>query len=62
VCDIAQHMLEIYTGKAQWRELSDPKLLAKNDPSLFFRAMSFKSVGNEEFSDHRQPLLNAMSG
>ncbi|MGL5004481.1 MAG: tRNA dihydrouridine(20/20a) synthase DusA [Casimicrobium sp.] len=66
VRNIARHMLGLYAGevggKAWRRQLSDPKLLAENDPTLFLRAMPFKSVGNEEFSDHRQPLLDAMTG
>lgn len=66
VRDIARHMLGLYTGevggKAWRRMLSDPKLLNENDPNLFLRAMPFKSVGEEEFSDHRQPLLDALTG
>jgi tRNA-dihydrouridine synthase A len=62
VRNIARHMLGLYAGevggKAWRRQLSDPKLLAENDPSLFLRAMPFKS----DYDDHRQPLLDAMAG
>ncbi len=62
VRDIARHMLGLYAGevggKAWRRQLSDPKLLLENDPTLFLRAMPFKS----DYDDHRQPLLDAMTG
>ncbi len=66
VRDIARHMLGLFAGevggKAWRRMLSDPKLLNENDPELLRRAMPYQSVGKEEFSDHRQPLLDAMTG
>jgi tRNA-dihydrouridine synthase A len=62
VRDIARHMLGLYAGevggKAWRRMLSDPKLLNENDPDLLLRAMPFKS----DYDDHRQPLLDAMTG
>jgi tRNA-dihydrouridine synthase A len=62
VRDIARHMLGLFAGevggKAWRRMLSDPKLLAENDPTLFLRAMPFK----QDYDDHRQPLLDAMTG
>jgi tRNA-dihydrouridine synthase A len=62
VRNIARHMLGLYAGevggKAWRRQLSDPKLLTENDPSLFLRAMPFKS----DYDDHRQPLLDALAG
>jgi tRNA-dihydrouridine synthase A len=62
VRDIARHMLGLYAGevggKAWRRQLSDPKLLNDNDPDLLLRAMPFKS----DYDDHRQPLLDAMTG
>ena len=66
VRDIARHMLGLFAGevggKAWRRMLSDPKLLNENDPELLRRAMPYQSVGKEEFSDHRQPLLDALTG
>jgi tRNA-dihydrouridine synthase A len=66
VRDIARHMLGLFAGevggKAWRRMLSDPKLLNENDPELLRRAMPYQSVGKEEFSDHRQPMLDALSG
>ncbi len=62
VRNIARHMLGLFAGevggKAWRRMLSDPKLLAANDPSLFLRAMPFK----QDYDDHRQPLLDALTG
>jgi tRNA-dihydrouridine synthase A len=62
VRDIARHMLGLYAGevggKAWRRMLSDPKLLNENDPDLLRRAMPFKN----DYDDHRQPLLDAMTG
>ena len=66
VRDIARHMLGLFAGevggKAWRRMLSDPKLLNENAPELLRRAMPYQSVGKEEFSDHRQPLLDALTG
>lgn len=66
VRDIARHMLGLFAGevggKAWRRMLSDPKLLNENDPELLLRAMPYQSVGKGEFSDHRQPLLDALTG
>jgi tRNA-dihydrouridine synthase A len=62
VRDVARHMLGLFAGevggKAWRRQLSDPKLLNENDPTLLLRAMPFQS----DYDDHRQPLLDAMTG
>jgi tRNA-dihydrouridine synthase A len=62
VRDVARHMLGLYAGEVggkTWRrQLSDPKLLSENDPTLLLRAMPFQS----DYDDHRQPLLDAMTG
>jgi hypothetical protein len=38
--------------------LSDAHLLNDNDPELLRRAMPYQS----DYDDHRQPLLDALSG
>jgi tRNA-dihydrouridine synthase A len=65
VRDVARHMLGLFAGevggKAWRRQLSDPILLNENDPTLLLRAMPFQSDG-DAYDDHRQPLLDAMTG
>lgn len=60
--DVARHMLGLYAGqvggKAWRRMLSDARLLNENDPELMRRAMPYQS----DYDDHRQPLLDALSG
>jgi tRNA-dihydrouridine synthase A len=62
VRDVARHTLGLFSGqvggKAFRRMLSDPLLLNENDPELFRRALPYQSA----YDDHRQPLLDAMSG
>ena len=62
VRDVARHMLGLYSGqvggKAWRRMLSDAHLLNDNDPELLRRAMPYQS----DYDDHRQPLLDALSG
>jgi len=62
VRDVARHMLGLYSGqvggKAWRRMLSDARLLNDNDPELLRRAMPYQS----DYDDHRQPLLDALSG
>jgi tRNA-dihydrouridine synthase A len=65
VRDVARHMLGLFAGevggKAWRRQLSDPILLNENDPTLLLRAMPFQSDG-DAYNDHRQPILDAMTG
>ena len=62
VRDVARHMLGLYSGqvggKAWRRMLSDARLLNDSDPELLRRAMPYQS----DYDDHRQPLLDALSG
>ena len=62
VRDVARHMLGLFTGQVggkSWRRvLSDATLLNANDPHLFRRALPY----NGEYDDHRQPVLDAMTG
>jgi tRNA-dihydrouridine synthase A len=62
VRDVARHTLGLFSaqvgGKAFRRMLSDPILLAQNDPELFRRALPYQS----QYDDHRQPFLDAMAG
>ncbi|TAG50341.1 MAG: tRNA dihydrouridine(20/20a) synthase DusA [Betaproteobacteria bacterium] len=62
VRDVARHTLGLFAGqvggKAFRRMLSDPLLLAENDPELFRRALPYQS----QYDDHRQPFLDAMAG
>ncbi len=65
VRDVSRHLLGLYSGqvggKAWRRMLSDPHLLNDNDPALLRRAMPYQSNG-DAYDDHRQPLLDALSG
>ncbi len=62
VRDVARHMLGLFTGQVggkSWRRvLSDATLLNVNDPQLFRRALPYSGA----YDDHRQPLLDAMTG
>ncbi len=62
VRDVARHMLGLFTGQVggkSWRRvLSDATLLNENDPKLFLRALPYHS----DYDDHRQPVLDAMTG
>ena len=62
VRDVARHMLGLFTGQVggkSWRRvLSDATLLNENDPQIFRRALPFSGA----YDDHRQPLLDAMTG
>jgi tRNA-dihydrouridine synthase A len=62
VRDVARHMLGLFTGQVggkSWRRvLSDATLLNENDPQLFRRALPYHG----DYDDHRQPVLDAMSG
>ncbi|MCC7067728.1 MAG: tRNA dihydrouridine(20/20a) synthase DusA [Burkholderiales bacterium] len=62
VRDVARHLLGLYSGqvggKAWRRMLSDARLLNANDPALLRRAMPYQG----DYDDHRQPLLDALSG
>ena len=62
VRDVARHMLGLFTGQVggkSWRRvLSDATLLNANDPQLFRRALPYSGV----YDDHRQPVLDAMTG
>ena len=63
VRDVARHMLGLFTGQVggkSWRRvLSDATLLNENDPQLFLRALPYSDHG---YDDHRQPVLDAMTG
>ncbi len=62
VRDVARHMLGLFTGQVggkSWRRvLSDATLLNVNDPQLFLRALPYHG----DYDDHRQPVLDAMTG
>ena len=62
VRDVARHMLGLFTGQVggkSWRRvLSDASLLNVNDPQLFKRALPYSGA----YDDHRQPVLDAMTG
>ena len=62
VRDVARHMLGLFTGQVggkSWRRvLSDATLLNANDPQLFRRALPYSGT----YDDHRQPVLDAMTG
>ena len=62
VRDVARHMLGLFTGQVggkSWRRvLSDATLLNENDPQLFRRALPYSGA----YDDHRQPVLDAMTG
>ena len=62
VRDVARHMLGLFTGQVggkSWRRvLSDATLLNVNDPQLFRRALPYSGA----YDDHRQPVLDAMTG
>jgi tRNA-dihydrouridine synthase A len=62
VRDVARHMLGLFTGQVggkSWRRvLSDATLLNENDPQLFLRALPYSGA----YDDHRQPVLDAMTG
>ncbi len=62
VRDVARHMLGLFTGQVggkSWRRvLSDATLLNVNDPQLFRRALPYQG----QYDDHRQPVLDAMTG
>lgn len=62
VRDVARHMLGLFTGQVggkSWRRvLSDATLLNENDPQLFRRALPYQG----DYDDHRQPLLDALTG
>jgi tRNA-dihydrouridine synthase A len=62
VRDVARHMLGLFTGQVggkSWRRvLSDATLLNLNDPQLFRRALPYSGA----YDDHRQPVLDAMTG
>ena len=62
VRDVARHMLGLFTGQVggkSWRRvLSDATLLNENDPQLFLRALPYHG----DYDDHRQPVLDAMTG
>ena len=62
VRDVARHMLGLFTGQVggkSWRRvLSDATLLSANDPQLFRRALPYSGA----YDDHRQPVLDAMTG
>ena len=45
-------------GKSWRRVLSDATLLNVNDPQLFLRALPYHG----DYDDHRQPVLDAMTG
>ena len=65
VRDVARHMLGLFTGQVggkSWRRvLSDATLLNANDPHLFLRALPYTGHGFG-YDDHRQPVLDAMTG
>jgi tRNA-dihydrouridine synthase A len=65
VRDVARHMLGLFTGQVggkSWRRvLSDATLLNANDPQLFLRALPYTGHGFG-YDDHRQPVLDAMTG
>jgi len=65
VRDVARHMLGLFTGQVggkSWRRvLSDATLLNTNDPQLFLRALPYTGHGFG-YDDHRQPVLDAMTG
>ena len=62
VRDVARHMLGLFTGQVggkSWRRvLSDATLLSENDPQLFLRALPYHG----DYDDHRQPVLDALTG
>ena len=62
VRDVARHMLGLFTGQVggkSWRRvLSDATLLNENEPQLFRRALPYGGA----YDDHRQPVLDAMTG
>lgn len=62
VRDVARHMLGLFTGQVggkSWRRvLSDATLLNENDPQLFLRALPYHG----DYDDHRQPVLDALTG
>jgi len=62
VRDVARHMLGLFTGQVggkSWRRvLSDATLLNDNDPALFLRALPYHG----DYDDHRQPVLDALTG
>ena len=62
VRDVARHMLGLFAGQVggkSWRRvLSDATLLNANDPQLFRRALPYSGT----YDDHRQPVLDAMTG
>ena len=62
VRDVARHMLGLFTGQVggkSWRRvLSDATLLNENDPQLFRRSLPYSGA----YDDHRQPVLDAMTG
>jgi tRNA-dihydrouridine synthase A len=62
VRDVARHMLGLFAGQVggkSWRRvLSDATLLNENDPQLFKRALPYSGA----YDDHRQPVLDAMTG
>ena len=65
VRDVARHMLGLFSGQVggkSWRrQLSDYRVLDENDPTLFLRALPYQGE-NHAYDDHRQPLLDAMTG
>ncbi len=65
VRDVARHMLGLFTGqvggKAWRRVLSDATLLNENDPQIFRRALPYQNA-EHGYDDHRQPVLDAMTG
>jgi tRNA-dihydrouridine synthase A len=65
VRDVARHLLGLFTGQVggkSWRrQLSDYRVLDENDPQLFLRALPYQGE-NQAYDDHRQPLLDAMTG
>lgn len=67
--DVARHLLGLFTGLPggkRWRRmLSDPALLAKNDPTLLTAALPRPGGPTEaerEDRDHRHPVLDALTG
>ncbi len=67
--DVARHLLGLFTGLPggkRWRRmLSDPALLAKNDPALLTAALPRPGAPTEaerEDRDHRHPVLDALTG
>ena len=60
--DVSRHMLGLFTGQVggkSWRRmLSDATLLNANDPQLFIKALPYYG----DYDDHRQPILDALSG